>query len=281
MADGETRVAIDGAAPSGTAMAQPGGALRSSASPAAAQDDESRASASDDGGTPRAPAQDRGRKESVSGSLAPAAARSLSKTLASARPAPRDPSRVLKNRHLRKFRAFAQAVMAFNNNRWQTVEMGRPPASSGAQTRGGARLADAGRGSPADKPCWILHPNSLLVRSWELFMIIPILYTASITPYRVFFEESTGVRGSVGVRRQGLLRGLWAGRRANAPPWHRQTGAPERLLGCPTSGALICAHPTPYLCMCVQPVWLALEHFIYATFVCDLLFNFLFGYANP
>lgn len=83
------------------------------------------------------------------------------------------------------------------------------------------------------------------------------------------------------MRRQGLLRGLWAGRRATAPPWHRQTGAPERLLGCPTSGALTRAQPTPCLCMCVQPAWLALEHIIYATFVCDLLFNFLFGYANP
>lgn len=133
----------------------------------------------------------------------------------------RDPERRLENRNLRKFRAFAQGYIAFIGNRWSTLEMGRPTqmameaakrkssiaslqglgdsnSSDPAMSKRIMPVGDPAAGMtpvvPADKPFWVIMPTSLLQRFWELFLIIPILYTASVTPYRVFFEESKNVR---------------------------------------------------------------------------------------
>jgi hypothetical protein len=118
---------------------------------------------------------------------------------------PHDPNRVLRNRHLRKFRNFALGYIAFINNRWTNLEMGRALVSAGSVSAGGAggdgfsgwSPGDGGGGGASNrpsKPFWVSLPTSYMQQAWELLMLLPLLYTASLTPFRVFFQEADDVR---------------------------------------------------------------------------------------
>lgn len=128
------------------------------------------------------------------------------------------------NPHLRRFRAFALGYIAFVNNRWETLEVGRLIANSDRSKSIGADIGGAGGGGkdgrstsfrdknpsspgglghrpvPPDKPFWVSMPGGWVQRIWELLMIVPILYTASVTPFRVFFQEAKDVRSLLPMR---------------------------------------------------------------------------------
>ena len=141
------------------------------------------------------------------------------------------------NPRLRRLRAFAQCLVAFYHNRRQSVELGhtigrgarlqhigagKSPRRSeahllGHEATGGhsqhALDASAGWSEGRQKPWWVSLPTSIFQRTWEVFMVLPILYVASITPFRVFFEEARDVRAIRG-REEGVRGGL-----SPAGPW--------------------------------------------------------------